>query len=634
MKSKISLFNKAVFKRNLTGGWCLWSAILLFYLLTLPVSMYGTLSDLIRYETNIDGTLQETLKLSMISTIWGALEAYVPLFALAALLCAMFVFSYLFTGRNSNMMHTFPINRITLFATNYVTGLLFLMIPVTLSAVLTLGVGAVYGVLDALVVKHYLIWIVTVAVENIFFFSMAVCVLMFVGNMIAVPVMYLILNFLYDGCVLIVETMLSIVCYGLESYTFSSGMFGVLTPILYLARRVGGNSRIELDGKFEEAFRNMHVLPGYFVAAVFFVVIAIVVYEKKHIETADDVITVKWLKPIFRWGASVCTSALVALLLSSMFYTKSFWVILSIVIVTGLIVFFIAQMLLERSVHIFTKRKIQEGMIYTIIVCAFYVALDMDVAGLEKKVPSMDDIQAAKISGQLEMLSDDDEEIAFIHDIHRQIVDSRKEFKRSAQNYSRNSEYVSIDYLLKDNSILKRVYEIPCSDDDGSVSKQIWDYAQKPEIILKQFFGIHYPEIDVYGGTWKTYQSDGSVSQEIRITETDAKQLYEAVVSDVNNRQMNPGYRTENVIEYTRGAVATAKYEDDEVKDIGHLTLDVRDEAGYLSVLDVRSILRYKDDNAKDGKAFVSVDERDTCTIEKLQELGFMKKNPDSESKG
>ena len=92
--------------------------------------------------------------------------------------------------------------------------------------------------------------------------------------------------------------------------------------------------------------------------------------------------------------------------------------------------------------------------------------------------------------------------------------------------------------------------------------------------------------------------------------------------------------RTENVIEYTRGAVATAKYEDDEVKDIGHLTLDVRDEAGYLSVLDVRSILRYKDDNAKDGKAFVSVDERDTCTIEKLQELGFMKKNPDSESKG
>ena len=57
MKSKISLFNKAVFKRNLTGGWCLWAAILLFYLLTLPVSMYSTLSDLIKYDTNIDGRL-------------------------------------------------------------------------------------------------------------------------------------------------------------------------------------------------------------------------------------------------------------------------------------------------------------------------------------------------------------------------------------------------------------------------------------------------------------------------------------------------------------------------------------------------------------------------------------------------
>lgn len=48
MKSKISLFNKAVWKRNVTGGWCLWAGLLLFYLLVLPVSLYGGMSQMLR----------------------------------------------------------------------------------------------------------------------------------------------------------------------------------------------------------------------------------------------------------------------------------------------------------------------------------------------------------------------------------------------------------------------------------------------------------------------------------------------------------------------------------------------------------------------------------------------------------
>lgn len=625
MKSKISLFNKSVWKRNLTGGWCLWAAIMFFYLLMIPLGVYGSLSDALQYASSTGEELADQLKYMMISRIWGQMDSFAPFFAFFALLCAMYVFSYLFTARNSNMMHTFPVSRCSLFTTNYATGLVFLLIPTTLSAVLALVAGAVHGALDSEVIQCYLLWIAAAAVENMFFFSMAVCVLMFVGNILAVPAMYLILNFLYAGCVLIIKTMLSMLCYGLESYTLSNGRLGVFTPIVYFASRVRVDSHTAVYGRFEEAFYNMHVLPGYFAAAVLFVIIALVTYRKKHLETAGDVITVKWLKPIFRWGAAICTSALLALLLSSMFYTKSFFVILGIVIVTGLLVFFIAQMLLERSVHVFTKQKIRECFIYTAVVCVCYIALDLDVLGLEKKIPPLEEIQAVKMSGRLDMIAYNQEEISFVHDIHSQIIGSKKEFKQIARNRKRDTEYVSVEYLLKDNSTLKRSYEIPSPNEPGSVSNQIQQYAQKPEIILKQYFGVHYPDIEVYGGIWETYMSDGSV-KETRITEADAKQLYEAVISDVNRKKADGGI-DESLMYADDAETETA---------IGYLTLELRDEAGYINATNGSGLFRLLQSghNQKDGKAFLSVTEKNTDIIEKLQELGYLAEQSGSKSKG
>lgn len=620
MKSKISLFNKAVFKRNLTGGWCLWAAILSFYLLSLPVSVYGGLSDMLRYNENMDRAQSGQI---MISAVWGAMRLFVPFFAMAALGCAMYVFAYLFTARNSNMMHTFPVSRLTLFVTGYVTGLTVLIVPMVLSALLALVSGAAHGATDGAMVRYYLLWMVTAAVENLFFFSMAVCVLMFVGNMAAVPVLYLILNFLYDGCILIGQTMFGIVCYGLESVPFS-GSLGVLTPIVYLSRRVGMDGVAYENGDY--TFHNMNALFGYFAASLLFIGIALIAYQKKHIETAGDVITVNWLKPIFRWGAAICTSALIALFLSSILYRTSFVTILGIVIVSGAAVFFIAQMLLERSVHIFTKKKIRECIIYTAIVSICYLALDIDLFGVEKKMPAMDTIQAVKMYGCIDLLAYEEEEISWVYDIHSQIIDSRKEFKRIAREYDRNTEYVSIEYLLNDNSTFKRVYEIPVSNEKVSVSQQIWAYARQPEIKLKQIFGAHYPDIEVYGGTWEAELADGS-SKEIRITEADAKQLYEAVVLNVNSRAAKEAADTDRI--------SAGERTEEAAQILGYLVLDIRDESGYIDFLNSRSVRIYQNANKnKDGRTYISVDETDTCLVEKLRALGYMEKEPDSRGKG
>lgn len=610
MKSKISLFNQAVFKRNLTGSWFLWAALLLFYLLLLPVNVYGSLSETLRYSAQTDSVLLSSqLACQMLAGMWN-MNLWVPFFALAAILCAMNVFSYLFTARNSNMMHTYPVSRISLFVTNYVTGILFLLVPILLAALLTMGVGAVYGAVDGSVAKYCLIWMATVSVENLFFFSMSVCVLMFVGNMAAVPVLYLILNFLYDGCILIAETVVSTVCYGLENDLLSRSGLSALTPIIYMTRIGAGDDIAYNESGAQCTLSRMYALPGYFAAAVLFAVIALIVYQKKHIETAGDVITVKWLKPIFRWGAAICTSALGALFFTSIFNADSFLVIISSAAVIGILVFFLAQMLLERSVHIFSKGRIRECILYTAVVCACYLALDLDVLGMEKKIPAENEIQAVRTLGSIYLLAQDEEQISWVCDIHSQIIASKAEFEREANN-NRSIEYLSLEYLLKDGSIFRRSYGIPDLKEAGSVSAQIREYAGRPEVILRQYFGIHYPDIEIYGGRWSMYTDDGNV-REVRVSEADAKQFYEAVVLDVCSGNIG-------------GAPDEGPVAADTAEIIGDLALEVRDEAGFVTPMDYYSI-RNSDigKGSKDGTAYISVHEGYGHLLKKMQELGYL----------
>lgn len=598
MKSKISLFNKAIFKRNLTGGWGLWVSILVIYLLALPINTYGTLLNIGKYNTNLGENYMMECAHSMVIRLWS-MGFFVIFFAFVGLACAMFVFSYLFTGRNSNMMHTYPVSRIGLFVTNYVTGLLFLLAPMVLGALLMLAVGAAHGAVNGAVVRIFFIWIGTAAVENIFFFSMAVCMLMFVGNIIAIPVLYLILNFLYEGCLMIAGTMANAVCYGLSmSYTGLGFDLPVLTPISYLSKT--GVEIYAIKG-FDYPLYHMESLLGYFAVAILFTFIAIVTYQKKHIETAGDVITVNWLKPIFRWGVAVCTSGLGTLFFVDMLQTNSFFTILCIEAIIGILAFFITQMLLERSVHIFKKKRVRECVIYTAIVGICYFALDADVLGLEKKMPAADDIYSIQMYAGLDLYTEDAEEISWVQDIHRQIIASKKEFERKVNGSNTHPYYVNLEYTLKDNSTMRRVYEIP---GDSSVAQQMEEYAKQPEVILRRIFSIHYPDIEVYGGTWRAYETAKPAEmQEMRISEANAGKLYEALLQDVQEGHL----------------------EEEEAQSYGSLTLYVRDEAGFVNVYsDWQSRSANRNISNKEGEAYIDVGSRLTCLIGEMHELGYL----------
>lgn len=565
MKSKISLYNKsefnrslvnrAIFKRNIREYWGVWAGLLFLWLLVLPLLLYYKLEGFNQYADQTAPEYHTMLVNTMIEFLWLRQESYIMIFAVSAIAAAMAVFSYLFKARNCNMMHTYPVSRMSLLTTNYVCGLLFQIVPLFVGAAASALVGALFGAFNAVTARCYIIWLGVALVEHIFFFSMAVCMLMFVGNIVAAPILYLILNFLYVGCQMIWQGMVATVCYGLNDFSIESNLF---TPIIYMQRHIGMMSEAVEGGSYRYLFYGGTELAVYAAVAVVFLIIAVVVYKNKHVETAGDVITVQWMKPIFRWGMAVCTSSFGALCVSNTLYNTSFLVILISAVVIGIFVFFIAQMLLERSVHVFRKKRIQECIVYTVIICIFYIGLDADLLGFEGKMPPIDEVETVTMSGGIELYTKDPKEIAWVQDIHKQIISCKNEFQHTTA--SETYSYVRISYELADGSRLSRYYErIPFSDAPDSVSGRIIAYAKQPDVVLKRYFGIHYPDITVYGGRIFRYDT----GEEIRLSESEAKQLYQAFQKDAQSG---------NVINDNMTG-----------EQIGELTFNIRDELGYDS---------------------------------------------------
>ena len=605
MKSKISLFNKAIFKRSIRGNLGLWLGLLAVYLFILPLNLYLVMNSRWMTSDMSAGDLRELRINQMITGIWS-MDLFVLLFACSAVIVAVVVFSYLFTGRNTNMMHTFPVTRAGLFCTNYVTGVLYLVVPQVAAAMLSLLVGASMGAVDGQVVKYYFLWIGAAAAETVFFFSMAVCVLMFAGNAAAAVVFYFILNFLYEGCCLILSGILSTVCYGLDRID-RVGSLDVLTPIQYMRRRI-----IVVDSgvgdKWVYQFHGGKILAGYLAVAVVLAAIAFLVYQKKQLETAGDVITVGWLKPIFRWGAAACCSALGTVMLCSQFGIEP---TIGRVLITAtffsIISFFVAQMVLERSMRVFTKQRVWEGIAFVVCICAVYLGMDNDLFGIEKKIPKADEIQAVIMDGEVGLYAYTPDEIAWVREIHKQIVDSKKEFEQAKRNGENGPveewDYANFTYLLKNGSQVRRNYFIPVQKQAQSVSTQIADYKKQPDVILKSYFGIHYPDIEVYGATLDTGLGSHRVSQK------DAKKLYKAVVQDAKEGHFSEQQEDDG-----------GYYDNKDINTSGVVTFDVRDEQGFIAVT------QYKMEGMTEVSVDIWLDASKKCLIDTIKEMGYLEK--------
>lgn len=540
MTSRISCFDRAVFRRALKKTVPVWILYTLYELL-LPLRLFsfcrglssGTDDFLVQIEKTLLG--YAPLNASLIPFLLGGLLAWV-------------LFSWLFRAGTAYFYAALPVRRETLFLTNYLTGVLLCAAPALLSSLLLWAVGAGFGA--AAFVPAMQVFAATM-LGFLLFFSFAVLVCCVVGQMAAMPIVYVILNFTFFVLEAIVRHLLFTFVYGMP-YSQSSTMQSFAlhaTPVLGLLQ---GGFRVATDWAERDGMYYMEYAPrlegwGYLGAlaalGLVFALCAFLLLKHREMERSGDVIAVGWLRPValyvFTLGCALVLGALMAELFSSN-TADNFWYVLLFLFMGAFVGYFAGKMLLQKTIHVFRSGWLGLGACCLALLLAFGAA-EFDLFGYSRYLPERSEVQAAGLThyqaNGLYTTQDD----AFIQDVlalHTAAIGEKSAQERRRQAYQLGTDYTEqfyITYRMTDDTLIERYYSIvytdaDLADPDSLISRFSALYNSPGSVLIRTGFDTPRTEKNVLS----CYVSSKDTGASLDLTGSDAWQVYAACLEDIN----------------------------------------------------------------------------------------------------
>ena len=540
MTSKISCFDRAVFRRALKKTAPVWILYTLYELL-LPLRLFSfcrgvsscTDDFLVQIEKTILGYAR--INASLLPFLLGGLLAWV-------------LFFWLFRAGTAYFYAALPVRRETLFLTNYLTGLLLCAAPALLSSLLLWAVGAGFGA--AVFVPAMQVFTATM-LGFLLFFSFAVLVCCVVGQMAAMPIVYVILNFTFFVLETIVRHLLFTFVYGMP-YSQSSTMQSFAlhaTPVLGLLQ---GGFRVATDWAERDGMYYMELNPqlegwGYLGAlaalGLVFALCAFLLLKHREMERSGDVIAVGWLRPValyvFTLGCALVLGALMAELFSSN-TADNFWYVLLFLFMGAFVGYFAGKMLLQKTIHVFRSGWLGLGACCLALLLAFGAA-EFDLFGYSRYLPERSAVQAAGLthyqSNGLYTTQDD----AFIQDVlnlHTAAVSEKSKQEHRRHAYQLGTDYTEqfyITYRMTDGTLTERYYSIVYSeadleDPDSLISRFSALYNSPGSVLIRTGFDTPRTEKNVLS----CYVSSFDTGESLELTGRDAWRVYTACLDDIN----------------------------------------------------------------------------------------------------
>ncbi len=540
MTSKISCFDRAVFRRALKKTAPVWILYTLYELL-LPLRLFSfcrgvsscTDDFLVQIEKTILGYAR--INASLLPFLLGGLLAWV-------------LFFWLFRAGTAYFYAALPVRRETLFLTNYLTGVLLCAAPALLSSLLLWAVGAGFGA--AAFVPAMQVFAAAM-LGFLLFFSFAVLVCCVVGQMAAMPIVYVILNFTFFVLEAIVRHLLFTFVYGMP-YSQSSTMQSFAlhaTPVLGLLQ---GGFRVQTDWLERDGMYYMEYAPrlegwSYLgmlaVLGLVFALCAFLLLKHREMERSGDVIAVGWLRPValyvFTIGCALVLGALMAELFSSN-TADNFWYVLLFLFMGAFVGYFAGKMLLQKTIHVFRSGWLGLGACCLALLLAFGAA-EFDLFGYSRYLPERSAVQAAGLthyqSNGLYTTQDD----AFIQDVlnlHTAAVSEKSKQEHRRHAYQLGTDYTEqfyITYRMTDGTLTERYYSIVYSeadleDPDSLISRFSALYNSPGSVLIRTGFDTPRTEKNVLS----CYVSSFDTGESLELTGRDAWRVYTACLDDIN----------------------------------------------------------------------------------------------------
>lgn len=540
MTSKILCFDRAIFRRALKKTAPVWILYTLYELL-LPLRLFsfcrGVSSCTDDFFVQIERTILD----------YARINASLLPFLLGGLL-AWGLFFWLFRAGTAYFYAALPVRRETLFLTSYLTGVLLCAAPALLSSLLLWAVGAGFGA--AAFVPAMQVFAATM-LGFLLFFSFAVLICCVVGQMAAMPIVYVILNFTFFVLEAIVRHLLFTFVYGMP-YSQSSTMQSFAlhaTPVLGLLQ---GGFRVQTDWLERDGMYYMEYAPrlegwSYLgmlaVLGLVFALCAFLLLKHREMERSGDVIAVGWLRPValyvFTLGCALVLGALMAELFSSN-TADNFWYVLLFLFMGAFVGYFAGKMLLQKTVHVFRSGWLGLGACCLALLLAFGAA-EFDLFGYSRYLPERSAVQAAGLthyqSNGLYTTQDD----AFIQDVlnlHTAAVSEKSKQEHRRHAYQLGTDYTEqfyITYRMTDGTLTERYYSIVYSDadledPDSLISRFSALYNSPGSVLIRTGFDTPRTEKNVLS----CYVSSFDTGESLELTGRDAWRVYTACLDDIN----------------------------------------------------------------------------------------------------
>lgn len=558
MQSKTSWFNGTLFKKNFTRFWPVWILYLVIWAFALPFTLLAQMTRWPESHADFGGAFRYFADAYVLDTTGGAALSA----AVFGVLAAMAVFSYLYNNRSAGMFHALPVTREGLFLTNYLSGLLFLVGPAVAVFFLTLGAEAIVGAVN---VGALCMWLVVHLLAAVFFYSFAVFCAMFTGNILALPAFYGVLNLLAFALYQVVEFILDQFLFGYWRIEWLQSVAEWLTPCwrMSVAFRRNVTWHETMNQITEITYVGLTTALIFGVVGIVLAVAALILYRKRHLESAGDVVSVSWVRPIFKHGVGVCAALVLGTLLYGWFGRAGtggdFWRMFCFLLPCGAVGYFAAEMLLKKSFRAFEHWK--GCLVMLAAVALFMGAVRMDAFGYGSRVPKPEEVKSVSLSAGSTAPYDsgylggnqveDEDYIRAVLDLHAAIVAEKSRVRSggyggdSTQPWpvggyeTYNNMGVSVTYELKNGGTISRNYYLPLEaerlTDPGSYDAKLQALSGFPELMLKNY-GF-YDESDT---TYKlveaelpAYNTAAKGMETVTLAAEEAALLRDAVKSDL-----------------------------------------------------------------------------------------------------
>ncbi|WP_258296139.1 DUF6449 domain-containing protein [Paenibacillus peoriae] len=465
---------------------------------------------------------------------------------------------------SSDLYHSLPLRREHLLTAHFISGLILLLVPVWLTAGVTVLVNTSAELPYIFHINDIGSWALVVSVITIFLFTFTVFVGICVGqSLLQTVVVYILLLLPYYlstmisrllernlyGYVQVRETIVQYMNGG--EFRSSNNIWESLSPLVRI-----------MDYLPRNAFSYMELL-AYMGLSLLFVALSYGLYRKRLVEKATQAMAFTFFQPFFKAGVILCSM----LVLGDYFHAAGSrgenWSIFGYVL-GAILGYVIVEMVIRKTWQIARVRALVELVVYGVIMgLVIYIPIS-GWLGYEGRIPTAHSVEKVYVGQEVPLGGDAEKEAYFSQDrayiasvlnLHRELVRAHAAGEKSL---SKNLavEMAVIVYHLDDGSIMTRRYTFPEKPFRTELTKVMEAEPYKT---------VRY-KLDKLQGKAETINIQSVDDNERRVVLTDPKEIheFEAVLKE---EVLNMSYSEIQSDRYPLGSVSITNKESSLTKD-------------------------------------------------------------------